>query len=63
MDVRTISGDNCNQPLPPAAGQFGIERSAALELRIYRPAGCPSMEQFEARFQVANDRVLRPGAA
>jgi hypothetical protein len=57
MDVRTPSGDNRDQPKAPAAGQFGIERSAGLELRIYRPAGCPSMEQFEARFQVANDRI------
>jgi hypothetical protein len=63
MDVRVITGDNCNQPLPPAAGKFGIEHSLGLELRIYRPAGCPSMEQFEARFQVANDRDPRPSAA
>lgn len=47
----------------PAAGQFGIAGAPAPELRAYRPAGCPSLEQFEARFLLASDRDDRPRAA
>lgn len=41
---------------PPAAGRFG-ERSLADRLgsKALRPAGCPSVEQFEARMLSAND--------
>lgn len=42
------------KPLPPAAGKFG-ERSTDEKGGARRPAGCPSIEQFEARFLFAND--------
>jgi hypothetical protein len=50
------------KPLPPAAGKFG-ERAASEAGGGYRPAGCPSMDQFEARFLFANDRKQPPHAA
>ena len=50
------------KPAAPAAGQFGIEAGRP-ESRPYRPAGCPSPEQFEARFSLANDRADSPRAA
>lgn len=51
-----------SKPLPPAAGKFG-ERGPAEVSGGYRPAGCPSMDQFEARFLFANDRRQPPHAA
>jgi hypothetical protein len=49
---------------PPAAGQFGLGPCAErVELRAYRPAGCPTLEQFEARFTIANDPHHPPRAA
>ena len=53
--------DNDPTPTPPAAGQFGI--SQGVELRRYRPQGCPSLEQFEARFRQSNDEHEPPQAA
>ena len=45
------------RPLPPAAGQFG-ERSLADRLgamaHAHRPAGCPSVDQFERRMAATN---------
>ena len=53
FDFMLISSD---RPAPIAAGTFGIDpRVPQLNLRHYQPTGCPSLEQFEARFQVAND--------
>lgn len=43
------------KPSAPAVGQFGIDSGRAGEVRPYRPTGCPSVEQFEARFGRAND--------
>jgi hypothetical protein len=51
------------KPLAPAAGRFGIDAGRGDEMRAYRPAGCPSMEQFAARFRLANDRDGSPRAA
>ncbi len=48
---------------PPAAGQFGIAAGATTDMRGYLPTGCPSVEQFEARFILANDRHQPPRAA
>lgn len=43
-------------PLPPAAGQFGLgPHGRLIEPHGYHPAECPSLEQFEARFLIAND--------
>ncbi|HEV2568373.1 hypothetical protein [Sphingomonas sp.] len=61
--MRSFANDDRTNPTAPAAGRFGIARSDGLELRIYRPVGCPSVEQFAARFHVANDRGNRPSAA
>jgi hypothetical protein len=46
-------------PNPPAAGQFGMDKPG-VELRSYRPLGCPSLEQFEARFLFAANRDDQP---
>lgn len=54
--MRSVTTDD--KRVPPAAGRFGIARADVLELRIYRPAGCPSADQFAERFQIANDRVV-----
>ena len=61
--MRSFAETNDNNPVPTpiAAGQFGIVQG--VELRPYRPVGCPSMEQFEARFLLANDRGDKPRAA
>ena len=34
----------------PAAGYFGMSTGARPDVSVDRPAGCPSSEQFEARF-------------
>lgn len=49
-----VKGES-NKPQAPAAGRFGIE-PGGVELRAYRPLGCPSLEQFEARFLLADER-------
>jgi hypothetical protein len=54
MTVRPLVQSNDNKHQAPAAGQFGIV--PGIQLRAYRPSGCPSLEQFEARFRLANDR-------
>lgn len=46
---------------PPAAGRFGIPAAGGAEPRTYRPAGCPSPEQFEERFRLA-DALLQQSA-
>ncbi|MVO78564.1 hypothetical protein GON01_11560 [Sphingomonas sp. MAH-20] len=51
-----------SKPLPPAAGKFG-ERAVSASSGGYRPAGCPSPDQFEARFLFANDPKQPPHAA
>jgi hypothetical protein len=51
-----------SKPLPPAAGKFG-ERAVSEAAGAHRPAGCPSVEQFEARFLFANDSKQPPHAA
>lgn len=51
-----------SKPLPPAAGKFG-ERGVGEVGGSYRPAGCPSPDQFEARFLFANDSKRPPHAA
>ena len=57
--VKTIRA----KPMPPAAGQFGLlPPSEVHALRAYRPIGCPSLEQFEARLLFAADPD-RPKAA
>ena len=55
------SNDTKLSPTPIAAGQFGILHG--VELRPYRPVGCPSLEQFEASFLLANDSSDSPRAA
>ncbi|MFD1611371.1 hypothetical protein ACFSCW_06100 [Sphingomonas tabacisoli] len=51
-------------PVPPAAGQFGWMPSAASgEAHGSRPTGCPSLEQFEARYLYSNDPHHPPRAA
>ena len=38
------------KPTPPAAGQFGLRPPSEIyPLKAYRPIGCPSLDQFEAR--------------
>ncbi|NNM75451.1 hypothetical protein HJG53_00815 [Sphingomonas sp. ID1715] len=59
--MRSVANDD--KTIAPAAGRFGIARADVMELRIYRPAGCPSAEQFAARFHVANDPGRRPSVA
>lgn len=53
--MRSLSktSDNKAFPTPLAAGQFGI--NPGVEVRAYRPLGCPSLEQFEAHFQLTDD--------
>ena len=43
-----------DKPSPPAAGKFGLDRNG-VELPAYHPTGCPSLEQFEARYLFASD--------
>lgn len=50
-----------SKPLPPAAGKFG--ELAADKTGGHRPSGCPSVDQFEARFLLANDPKHPPRAA
>jgi hypothetical protein len=47
----------------PAAGRFGIVAGQDCAPRSYRPAGCPSLEQFEARFLLADAKARPPRAA
>lgn len=61
MDDLAITSDR--KAIAPAAGQFGIAAGRGPELRAYRPSGCPSLEQFEARYRLANDRNDTPRAA
>jgi hypothetical protein len=52
MTVRRLDENNSsNRPEPLAAGRFGIR--PGLEPRPYHPVGCPSLDQFEAKFQRA----------
>ena len=52
------------KPSPPAAGRFGLLPPAdRLELRAYTPSGCPSLEQFEARFLFGGESRTPPKAA
>jgi hypothetical protein len=55
MIVRKLENGTNGKECPPAAGQFGIAAGASFDVRSYRPAGCPSVEQFAARFCVTND--------
>ena len=50
-----------SKPLPPAAGRFG--ELAADKTGGHRPSGCPSIDQFETRFLLANDPKRPPRAA
>jgi hypothetical protein len=43
--------------MPPAAGQFGMT-SPGGDPRSYRPTGCPSVEQFEQAFLVADGEAV-----
>ena len=53
-----------SKPLPPAAGRFGEHGVGnGCDPVAYRPAGCPSLEQFETRFLFANDQKHPPHAA
>ena len=53
-----------SKPLPPAVGRFGEHGvGGAFEPSTYRPTGCPSLEQFEARFLFANEHKHPPHAA
>lgn len=61
--MRHATTDKDSKATPPAAGQFGISPGRELNARSYRPAGCPSLDQFEARFLLANDRADTPRAA
>lgn len=54
---------NSRKAQAPAAGHFGVATGLTVEPRSYRPSGCPSLEQFEARFRFANDRDDSPRAA
>ncbi len=60
MTVRDLAKSNDNQPThtPLAAGKFGIMQG--VELRPYRPLGCPSVEQFEAQYSLVDDRDALP---
>jgi hypothetical protein len=58
--VSDLVNPNHSKPLPPAAGKFG---QLIADGRSQRPAGCPSLEQFEARLLFANDQKSPPRAA
>jgi hypothetical protein len=51
-----------SKPPPPAAGKFG-ERAVGQAVGAHRPSGCPSLDQFEARFLFANNPKQPPHAA
>lgn len=45
----------------PAAGHFGIARAAQLVRPPASDQGCPSLDEFEARFSLASAPARRPG--
>jgi hypothetical protein len=52
MTVRSLDENGSSgRPEPLAAGRFGIR--PGLEPRPYHPVGCPSLDQFEAKFRKA----------
>lgn len=53
MTVQSVEKSDRSKPEPLAAGRFGIWPGT--EPRPYHPADCPSLEQFEAHFNQAND--------
>ncbi len=63
MAVRKSGQDSGKTGQAPAVGQFGVPSGHAADVHGYRPAGCPSLEQFEARFRLAGDPHGAPRAA